>query len=807
MLRNYLMTSLREILKNKIFSFIHIFGLAMGIAAFVLILQYARFEQSYDNFYKNAGQIFRVAQDRYDKGKLSTTWGAGCAAVGPALKNEFPEVLGFARLSNLDGIINIKERNFREEKMFFANSVFLTMFPVNMVAGIDSTALNEPNTAAISESIARKYFGGNDAMGQTIRLNNNVDFKITAIFKDVPDNTHLKYNILVSWPTLVKWRGPNIETAWFWDGFYTYIRVQKGIDIKAFEKKMNAFTDKKIEGLTKQYSQKARYYLQPLRSIHLHSNLMWEAEVNGDANTVNFLMIIACIIIIIAWVNYINLSTVKAIFRSSEVAMRKISGAIRINLINQFLIESFVINLFAFILALLIVFSSQPYLHTLTGRAMSLGSGMLWLILLGMLILGPVISGIYPALVISSFKPISIFRGKLKAGKAGASLRKILVVIQFAASVALIAGTFTVYNQLMYMRNQKLGVDIDQTLVLKGPGVADSTYDQKLTAFKEVLLKYPAIKAITASTTVPGGKVLWNAGGIRRQTEDDSKSNQYRVIGVDYDFVDAYQLSILAGRNFSRSFGSDEESVLFNEAALKLMNFENPESALGTIIFFWGKNYKIVGVLKDFHQQSLKEPYDATIFRLIPGVRNFHSIKLSYAGNSGKNSYNLNKSTIQTIKDNWEKFFPGNPFEYFFLDNYYDQQYHAESQFRTVFGLFAILAIFIACLGLFGLSWFIIVQRTKEIGIRKVNGASVLNILLLISGSFFKLVILGIIIAAPLTYYFSIKWMEKYPFRVGFNWWLFILSGIVILVISAITISYNTLVIARTNPAISVKYE
>jgi putative ABC transport system permease protein len=613
--------------------------------------------------------------------------------------------------------------------------------------------------------------------------------------------------MLISWQTYVNWRGPDIETAWFWDGFYTYIKLKKGTDVAAFEKKMNDFTNKQIAELTKDDTRIALYSLQPLSSIHLNSNLMWEAEVNGDARTVYFLMVIAFIILIIAWVNYINLSTVKAIFRSREVAMRKISGASRMHLVRQFLVESFTINLIATGLAYIFVLVSLSYLKKITGREISLNNPAIWAVFAGMIFIGPIVSGVYPALVISSFKPIAIFRGKLTGASGGAFIRKALVVFQFAASITLIAGTFTVYNQLMYMQRQELGVSIDQTLIIKGPGVADSTYKDKLTAFKDELLKYPVISAVTASTSIPGTRVLWNAGGIKRVGEDDSKSNQYRIIGIDQDFVTAYKLNVIAGRGFSREFGTDDNSVLFNEEALKLMNFESPDSALGVEIFFWGNNYKIVGVLKNFHNESLKEKYDAIIFRYTPDTRDYFSIKLNYTGTSGTDIHNLTSRTIENIKSHWEEYFPGNPFDYFFLSDHYDQQYHAEKQFRTIFALFAVLAIIIACLGLFGLSWFIIVQRTKEIGIRKVNGASVSDILLIVSKDFFRLVLLGIIIAGPVTYYLSMRWMEKYPFRVGFNWWLFILSGGLILLVSAITISYNTLAIARTNPAESINYE
>jgi putative ABC transport system permease protein len=807
MLKNYIVTSFREIFKNKTFSFIHIFGLSAGIAAFILILQYSFYELSYDSFYTNADQIFRIRQDRYDKGKLSTTWGAGCAAVGPAVKNEFPEVLSYARLINVPGIISIGESNFREDKMYAANTSFLTMLPVELITGVDSTALNEPFTTVISESIARKYFGKTDVVGEQFRFNKGVVFNITGVFKDIPENTHLKFTILLSWPTYVAFRGKEVETAWQWDGFYTYIRLQKGTNIDAFEKKMNEFTDRQTEEATKTYRQTAKYSLQPLRSIHLHSNLMWEAEVNGDYKTVNFLMIIAFIILIVAWINYINLSSVKAIYRSREVAIRKISGARRIQLIKQFLIESFIISLGASLLSLIIVLVSMPFLKMLTGREMSMNSPGIWIIFIAVVLVGPLVSGLYPALLISSFKPMSIFRGKLNGGSGGSFLRKILVVFQFAASITLIAGTLTVYRQLIYMRSIALGVNIDRTLIIKGPGVADSTYNDKLTAFKEELLKYPEISSLTASTSIPGGKVFWNAGGIRRTSDDDSQSNQYRVIGIDHDFVDAYGLSVIAGRNFSKDFSTDGESILFNEEALKLMNFETPESALGVMIYFWGTNYKIIGVVKNFHQESLKENFDALIFRLTPGARDFFSIRLNFNGQNGNDNYRQMQNTIGLIKEKWELFFPGNPFDYFFLNDHYNSQYKAEEQFRTIFGLFAILSVVIACMGLFGLSWFINIQRTKEIGIRKVNGASTVKIMLLISADFFRLIAIGIIIAAPFTQFIMEKWLEKYPFRIEFSWGFFILSGLLIMVISALTIGYNTLAISHTNPSESLKYE
>lgn len=805
MMQIYLKSAIREISKNRIFSIIHIIGLSTGIAAFVIILLYALYELSYDNFYKNADQIYRIRQDRYDKGKLSTTWGAGCPAIGPAIKKEFPEIADYARLTGVPGALCVDEKIIRVDKMYVATTSFLTMLPVRMLSGIDSLALNEPFTAVVSESLAKKYFGGTDVIGKTFKLDNELLFRITGVFADNPANTHLKFNILFSWPTYVRLAGDGIDTAWGRDGFYTYISLKKGTEIPVFEKKMNEFAKKQAEGTLKQYGQAVEFKLQPFSSIHLKSDLMFEAEVNGNAETVYFLMVIAILILIIAWVNYINLSTVKAAFRSREIAVRKISGASRLHLVKQFITESFTLNIIASVIAFILVALALPSFRSFTGKAIYLNTPVVYLIFLSVILFGPVLAGLYPAFVNSAFRPTAVF-GDHSGGVSGSAfIRKALVIFQFAVSAILIATTFTVYRQLKYMKDQELGVEIDQKLIVRGPSVADSTFTEKMTSFKAELSKFPVIEDVTSSTCIPGGRVTWNAGGIRRASEDDTKGNQYRILGIDYDYVDSYGLSLLAGRTFSREFGADETCVLFNEAAVRLMGFETPESAIGENIYFWGNNYKIIGVLKNYHQESLKENYDALIFRLLPATRDYITISLNYSQQSKKDKSAIVSPAVEIIKEKWDQFFQGNPFEYYLLSDHYEEQYKPENQFMTIFGLFAVIAIIIACLGLFGLTWYIIARKTREIGIRKVNGATIPEIIFLVSGFFFRLVFIGIIIAAPVTYLIAINWSEKFAYRSGFSWPVFILSSLIIIVISAIAISYNVIFLARTNPAQSLR--
>jgi putative ABC transport system permease protein len=545
------------------------------------------------------------------------------------------------------------------------------------------------------------------------------------------------------------------------------------------------------------------FHLQPLASIHLSHNYMLEAEVNGDAKAVSFLTIIAVFILVIAWINYINLATARSLERAKEVGIRKTLGSLRRQLIGQFLFESFLINTIAAILAIGLIAACLPLFNAVAGKSLTLSllatSGF-WATLAIIFIGGTLLSGIYPAFVLSSFKPITVLKGKLTTSSRGAFLRQALVVGQFAASVLLMVGTFTVYRQLNFMQKQDLGVKIDRTLVLKGPNVLDSTYDNKLSGFRDEVLRIPGISYITSSTEVPGHKVGWNAGGIKEVSAGQSAERQYRVIGIDYDFVKAFDMKILAGRNFSRDFRSDTGAVLFNEAAVKNMGFNKPEEVLNKRIDFWGKQYTIVGIVSNHHQESLRENYDAHIFRLIPDANTYYSLKLS--GDPANNT-----AIIESVKTRFKSFFPGNPFDYFFLEDRYAEQYKSDRQFGQTFSLFAGLAIFVSCLGLLGLASFVTNQRTKEIGIRKVSGAGVGNILALLTKDFMRPILISFLIATPLTWFVLQKWLDNYAFRISLTAWLFIGPVILILVVALLTITTQTLKAANANPVKALRTE
>ena len=805
MFRNYFKIAWRNILRQKGYAGINIFGLAIGISACLLILQYVFFELSYENFQVNKDRIYRVQQDRYDKGSLSTQWAAGAYAVGNSLKDAIPEIEDYVKVvSRGQFLTEVNNTPVKIEKGYFASASFFKIFTFPLIAGDGKTALKDPYTAALSETTAKKIFGITNVVGKTIQLNRNRHFTITAVYKDAPVNTQLKPDMLLSYATFIQEMGPdnNPETAWYWDGCLTYLLLRADADPKVVESKFQPVVDKFTAADLKRLNAAVIYKLQPLTDIHLYSHYMMEPGVNGDGQTVYLLLGIAFFIVVIAWVNYINLATARAISRAKEVGIRKTIGSQRRQLVIQFLSESALLNAIALIVALVIVLISIPGFNSLSGQQLSFSlfaRSDFWLGLTALFIVGVFLSGLYPAIVLSGFRPIEVLKGKMVSTTGGSALRKSLVVFQFTASLFLLIGTLAVYKQIQYMRKQSLGLNIDQTLVVKPPIVGvDSTYMNKITAFKQELQKHSGIKDVTVSTSIPGEPVGWNAGGIKLVGSDESTQKQYRVIGIDYDYIKIYGLKVIAGRAFSKDFGHDKSSVIYNREAVELLGFTKPEEAVGKKIDFWGDQYTIAGVVENFHQQSLKEAFEPLILRLIPDVNGYVSVKT-----------NTNKAAavVEAVKTQWNKFFPGNPYDYFFLDDHFDQQYKADQRFGQTFGLFTALAILVACLGLFGLASFTTLQRTKEIGIRKVLGASVPGILKLLYKDFAILILIAFVIAAPIAGITISKWQEGYAFRTAIHWSYFVVPFVVIAVIALITVSFQSIKAAIANPVKSLRTE
>jgi putative ABC transport system permease protein len=807
MFKSYFKIAWRNIRRHKAYSAINIFGLAIGIAACLLILQYVSYELSYEDFQVNKDRIYRVQQDRYDNGKLSTQWAAGAYAAGNSFKAAIPEIEDYVKVvGNGRVTADVKNQPLKIEKVYFTNNSFFSIFTYPLIAGDKNNALKEPFKAALSESTAKKIFGTTNVIGKPLELNRNSNYTITAVYKDPPANTQLKPDMLLSYATYLKWTtdssGNGPETAWQWDGCLTYLLLHKNADPAVVEKKFIPVVKKFTDEDMKKYNAGVAYHLQPLTDIHLYSHYMMEPGENGDGKTVYLLLGIAFFIVVIAWVNYINLATARAITRAREVGVRKAIGSQRRQLIIQFLSESALLNGIALIIAVALVLIAIPGFNALSGQQLSFTLFQqpgFWISLISLFLIGVFFSGLYPAFVLSGFRPIDVLKGKLGTTKQGGLLRKSLVVFQFAASLFLLIGTVAVYQQIQFMRKQSLGINVDQTLILPAPIVGiDSTFLQKMTAFKQELQQNSSIQNITVSTSIPGEAVGWNAGGIKLVGQDESKQKQYRVIGVDYDYIKTYGLKLIAGRPFDKSFGSDKNSVIFNKKGVEQLGFNNPQDAIGKKIDFWGDQYTIEGVTENFHQQSLREAYEPLILRLIPDVNGSVSIKTSVANSA---------QTISSAKAEWAKFFPGNTFEYFFLDEHFDEQYKADKRFGQVFGLFTSLAILVACLGLFGLASFTTLQRTKEIGIRKVLGASVGSILNLLYREFALLLLIAFIITVPLAYITTSKWLQNYAFRINVHWAFFVLPFLAIVLIALITVSFQSIKAAMANPVTSLRTE
>jgi putative ABC transport system permease protein len=822
MIKNLLLTALRSLKKNKFFSLLNISGLAIGMAVFLLIAQYVRFEKSYESFVSGKENIYRVKLEVYDKNELIMASAENYPGVGPALVTELPEVVSYARLYNMGYKNNVVITNenakpdpiaFRQRRFLYADSTFLPMMGYEMVKGNAKDALKDPFTAVISEKYAKMYFGKEDPIGKTLHLRDD-DFvdelvKVTGVFKELPSNTHLKFDVLFSYNTLYPrgdWAVQRYRLGWRRKDMYTFVQLKPGTDPKKTEAKFPAIVAKYKPEL-KESTQRQVIGLQPLKDIHLTSDLTEEPETNGNARTVFFLGLIGLFVLVIAWINYVNLSTARALERAKEVGVRKVIGAVKTQLIAQFLTEAALVNLLSVLIAWGLTFLALSSFNTMSG--LDLDKTYLvqpWFIALLFLlwIVGSLLSGFYPALVLSSFKPIIVLKGKFQTANRGVLLRKGLVIAQFIASIALIAGTFIVYRQLKYMTSRDMGMNINQVMVVERPGIMDTSqaiYNSSIDAFRNELKKDPSIEAVSASFTIPGKQREYKVQ-LKRYGVANSDSVIVRFNSLDYDFLEVFKMKLIAGRKFSPDFPNDDDtSVIITETASRLLGFKKPEDAIGqtlTIQAFGGWNPIVVGVVNDYHQISLKKPLDPSIFNCSLYGGEYYSMRI--------NTSNLPR-TIDHVKKSWATAFRGNPFEYFFLDEYFDRQYASERKFEKLFVSFAVLAIIIGCLGLFGLSAYTASQRIKEIGIRKVLGASVPDITKMLSKDFLKLVVIAIVIASPIAWWAMSKWLEDFAYRVNISWWIFVVAGALALLIAMLTVSLQAIKAAIANPIKSLRTE
>lgn len=808
MFTNYLKIAIRIIKNYKIYSFINIMGVAVSMAACFLILKYVAFEMSYDRFHTQYENLYRVTNDRYQEGTLIQHGVISYPSVAKAMEADYPEVVNYSRLIQFGrSYLQYGETGF-DEALVFADSAFLSMFTFPLTIGDVKTALAEPNSILLSEQHAEKYFGNDwrlaNPLEKTISLDGRTDLKVTGIFENVPENSHMEFDILISWKTLRERFGIRWDDSWTNSNFTAYLQLVPGTDPTTLEAKFTDFSDRYFKG-DEVTGYDERFFLQPLKDIHLKSDYEYETWLHGSDTSVKALIIIAVFVLIIAWLNYVNLSTARAMDRAKEVGVRKVVGAARQQILKQFLVESLLFNVLGLLLAIGGVLLFQPTLS----QMLSVHFASTWipdrigLVFVILFIVGTVASGIYPAFITSSFRTISVLKGKITRSGKGRQVRKLMVIFQFALSFILIAGTYTVFLQIDYMLNRDLGMNIDQTLVVRGPRLTgfDNNFFDNIGTFKTELLRHPPISHVTASGRLPGRRTgrIFN---IRRSNSENDRRYTTSDVAVDYDFFRTFQMNLVAGRFLEFSDHNVNwnaiRSVVINESAFKFMGFSSAEEALEQPLEFWGKDWTIVGVVADHNQQSLHVPAEPIVFTPVYFTSGFFFLKTSTQELS---------QTIEFVKETYEDLFPGNSFSYFFLDEFFNAQYQNDQNFRTAFGLFASLGVLLACLGLFGLSFFMTVQRTKEIGVRKVMGATTPRVMTLLFKDFSKLVVLATLVASPFAYIAIKRWLAGYAYRINIDWTLLAFPGVIVLLVAVFTVSFQTVKAAKANPIDSIKYE
>lgn len=809
MIKNYLKIAYRNLLKNKVFSFINISGLAIGMAACFFLLQYVSFELSYDDFHRHAEDTYRLTQDIYKNKALEAQSARIAPGVAAAFKHEFSKIENYTRLLILgpDAVLTYEDKYVGEEGVYLADSAFFDVFSYDLRYGNEETALNDPFSVIITQSTAQLLFNDENPVGHEIVMNasnfdgNSVPFKVSGVIEDFPQNTHLQPAVLISYPTLFEFVGHRFDESWTWNETYTYVRLNSCTNPQKLEAKFPEVVHRFNKAQLEEQGLDWQYQLQPITDIHLYSDLQHELPfteaVNGSAFYVYFLEAIALMIILIAYINFINLLTVKALNRAKEVGIRKVSGAYRSQLILQFFLESLLVNIIAVVLCITILQLGAPYFSGLFDVKLSFITNshpFLWVgygTFLLLLVLG---SGFYPAFVLSRYQPDKVLKGSISKGKSGAKLRKSLVTGQFAIAIVLIALTLAAGLQIRYMQQQSLGFEPEQTVIIKGPKAYDYGYGNSFSAFQNKLTSLAQISSVSGSIVVPGQEIYhFNDQVI---LNGNQTSGVFALNFVAPNYFSHFGIPLLSGREFVEE-DAGQAKWLINEAAMRLLGFDNPEEAISQTINGNGQEGEIIGVVQDYHHQSLKKSISPTLFYSID-MHNYYSVKIAGTQMS---------ETLEQIKASYMELFPGSPYDYFFLDEFFNRQYKAEQQFNIFFRIFSGLAIFIACLGLFGLSAFMATQRTKEIGIRKVLGASVGNILTLLSKDFIKLIMAASMLAIPLAYWVIQRWLENYAFHIDLSWWLLLFPVVGLVIITLATVSLQTIRAALVNPAKSLRYE
>jgi len=806
MFKNYVKLAFRNLRKYKGYSFINLAGLAIGIACCILILLYVQDEFSFDRYAEEYDQIYRMVLDITAPDGEDISMARTPPPWAPALAQDYPEVENYVRFKTplVSWLVSNegKDKKFHEKGFYFADETVFDFFDFKLLQGDPATALQDPLSLVLTESTARRYFGDEAPVGQILRLDNAYDLEVTGVMQDVPRNSHFDFDILASIHTLSSipiYNDTNYltwQSAMFPD-LYSYVKLRDGYTIADLESKMPEFLERYLGEILNRANISVRPHFQALTSIHLHSNLEAEIRANSDVSYIYIFSAIALFVLVIACINFMNLATARSANRAQEVGMRKVVGAERKQLIGQFIGESVVLAFLSLLLAIAVVLTVLPFFNAVSGKYLGLGltNWSFALGILGLTLLVGILAGSYPAVFLSSFQPVAVFRGALRAGRSNARLRKFLVVFQFALSLIFIIGTAVVYNQLRYIQNKRLGFAKEQVVVLP---MGDPRARQIYLTFKDRVLQEPDVLALSGTSSVPGGLIGVNL--LLPEGAEQGNEITLDAFLVDHDYIDAIGLELAEGRTFSLEFSTDTmQAFILNETAVRRLGWEgeavNKRISMGNF-----KRGRVIGVVKDFHAKSLHQRIEPLVLHIAPNPDAFHWLAVRIS------TQNIDRA-LSSIQTSWEEVYPHDPFSYTFLDEDFGRLYQSDRQRGQIFLTFSILAIAIACLGLLGLASFTAEQKTKEIGIRKVLGASIPGIIRLLSVEFVRLVLLANLIAWPLAYLLMNNWLQNFAYRENIPWLIFPLAGFLSVFIALATVSFQAAKAALTNPVDSIRTE
>lgn len=788
MLKNYFKIAFRNIIRHKAFSFINIVGLSIGMACSIMILLWVQDERSYDRFHTNANQIYRVLASAGDFR----------AAVNPAgmpagLRKEMPQIKNTVRLSKPSNeLFEVGEKKFEEKRVFFVDSTFFDVFSFQLIKGNIKTALDRPDNILISEDMAKKYFGQENPMGKIIKKNNDVNCVVTGVLANVPSHSHLQFDFILPLSSWFTWNWDLKTNTWGNFNFYTYLQLDRNFEptkanLAMFNRKMEKIYDAHESG------GRIKFQLQPLTDIHLRSNYQVDLTGHGNIQYVNIFFVVALFILAVACINFMNLATARSARRAKEVGLRKVVGAGRSQIIAQFLGESLFISLLALLIAILLVILLLPVFNEVSGKTLSVQffSGKILLGLLGIAAITGLISGSYPALFLSGFKPVKVLKGNTKSMGGNLYFRNALVIIQFVVSIVLLAGTSVIYSQLKFIKNKNLGFEKENLLYIPMKGEIWN----KQQALKAELASNPLTNDFSVIDEIPTNLISGTLD-VFWEGKDPKDPTVIPSMDVDENFIDVFKMKILNGRGFSKEFKGDSSNFVVNERALQVMKM-NITTAVGKPLTFSDVKGTIIGVVKDFNFKPIQQAIEPLVLRW--NRWGGHIIVRAKPGNI--------ESTIKALEKIYTRLNPTYPFAYNFLDQDLNNQYKGEQRMGTLFNIFAILAIFISCLGLYGLSAFLAEQRTREIGVRKVLGAPVFNIVYLLSSSFTKLILIAVVIAIPLAWFAINSWLEGFAYKISLNWTIFFFASLAALFIAWLTISYESIKAAIANPVKSLRSE